>query len=88
MLVIPQTVSTLRMPVSTVRVSKWFTEHMPVIQKNPSIMDTIGDQHFVCYGEVRVPNSGTSGIFPVGVVLRNPAVEYNVAAFSKLSFAA
>ena len=25
-------------------------------------------------------------MFPVGVVLRNPAVEYNVAAFSELSF--
>ena len=35
-----------------------------------------------------VPNSGASGIFPVGVVLCNPAVEYNVAAFSELSFAA
>ena len=35
-----------------------------------------------------VPNSGASGIFPVGVVLRNPAVEYNVAAFSELSYAA
>ena len=34
-----------------------------------------------------VPNSGASVIFPVGVVLRNPAVEYNVAAFSELSFA-
>ena len=32
-------------------------------------------------------NSGASGIFPVGVVLSNPAVEYNVAAFSELSFA-
>ena len=33
-----------------------------------------------------VPNSGASGIFPVGVVLRNPAVEnsaeYSVATFS------
>ena len=26
-------------------------------------------------------------VTPVGVVLRNPAVEYNVAAFSELSFA-
>ena len=26
-----------------------------------------------------------SGIFPVGVVLHNRAVEYNVAAFSELS---
>ena len=34
------------------------------------------------------PNSGASGIFPVGVVLRNPAVEYNMAAFSELFFAA
>ena len=31
-----------------------------------------------------VPNSGASGIFLVGVVLRNPAVEYNMAAFSEL----
>ena len=31
-----------------------------------------------------VPNSGASGIFLVGVVLRNPAVEYNVAAFSEI----
>ena len=30
--------------------------------------------------------SPTQG-FPVGVVLHNPAVERNVAAFSKLSFA-
>ena len=30
----------------------------------------------------------SSGILPVGMVLRNPAVEYNVAAFSELSFAA
>ena len=30
-------------------------------------------------------NSGASGIFLVGVVLHNPAVEYNVAAFSELS---
>ena len=29
-----------------------------------------------------VPNSGASGILPVGVVLRNSAVEYNVAAVS------
>ena len=28
-----------------------------------------------------------TGIFPVGVVLRNPAVEYNMTAFSELSFA-
>ena len=29
-------------------------------------------------------NSGASGIFPVGC---NPAVEYNMAVFSELSFA-
>ena len=34
-----------------------------------------------------MPKSGASGIFPVGVVLRSPAAEYNVAAFSELSFA-
>ena len=37
---------------------------------------------------IGVPNSGASGIFPVGVVLHNQAVEYNVAAFSELSFPA
>ena len=58
------------------------------VQWNPSITVTIGTQHFVRYSEVRgVPNSGASGIFPVGVVLHNPAVEHNVAAFSELSFA-
>ena len=57
------------------------------VQWNPSITDTFGDQHFVCYSEVSQCNSGASGIFPVGVVLRNPAVEFNVAAFSELSFA-
>ena len=35
----------------------------------------------------RCPNSGASGIFPVGMVLRNPVVEYYVAAFSELFFA-
>ena len=45
-------------------------------------MDTIGTQHFVRYSEVSL----TQGL-PVGVVLRNLAVEYNVAAFSELSFA-
>ena len=30
-------------------------------------------------------NSGASSIFPVGVVLHNPAVEYDVAAFIELS---
>ena len=61
--------------------------HAKGIQWNPSITDTFGDQHFVPLYR-GVPNSGASGIFPVGVVLRIPAVEYNVAAFSELSFAA
>ena len=34
-----------------------------------------------------VHNSGASGIFPVGVVLRIRAVEYNVFMFSELYFA-
>ena len=33
-----------------------------VLQWNPSITDTVGDQSFVRY------SSGASGIFPVGVV--------------------
>ena len=39
-----------------------------------------------CLLQRDVPNSGASGIFPVGMVLCNPAVEYNMAAFSELSF--
>ena len=41
-----------------------------VIQWNPSIMDTIGNQHFVPYSEVSLTtcNSGASGIFPVSMV--------------------
>ena len=35
----------------------------------------------------RCPYPGASGIFSVGVVLLNRAVEYNVAVFSELSFA-
>ena len=56
------------------------------IQWNPSIMDTIGTQHFVRYSELSLYNSGASGTFLVSVVLRNPAVEYDVAVFSELSF--
>ena len=56
------------------------------VQWNPSITDTIETQHFIRYSEVSL-TQGLLGIFPVGVVLRNPAVEYNVAAFSELSFA-
>ena len=57
-----------------------------LIQWNPSGTDTIGTQHFFRYSEVSLTR-GASGIFPVGVVLCNPAVEYNMAAFSELSFA-
>ena len=52
-----------------------------LIQWNPSIMDIIGTQHFVRYSEVSL----TQGL-PVGMVLRNSAVEY-VVTFSELSFA-
>ena len=54
------------------------------IQWNPSITDTIGNQHLVPYSKV---SSGASSIFPVGVVLRNP-VKCNTVAFSEPSFAA
>ena len=50
-----------------------------LVRWNPPIRDTIGNQHFVPYSEL-------SGL-PVDVVLRNLAVEYNVAPFSELSFA-
>ena len=46
---------------------------------------TFGDQHFVPYSEVS--HSGASGIFPGRHGMRNPAVEYNMDAFSELSFA-
>ena len=49
------------------------------VQWNSSITDTIGNQHFVLYSEL-------SGLL-VDVLLRNLAVEYNVAPFSELSFA-
>ena len=45
----------------------------------PSVTDTIGPQYFV----QDVPNSGASGRRG----MCNLAVEYNVAAFSELSFA-
>ena len=45
-----------------------------IIQWNSSITDTIRNQHFVPYIEV-------------GVVLRNRAVEHNMAVFSELHFA-
>ena len=56
------------------------------IQWTPSILDTIGNQYFDPYRTliltlIGVPNSGASGIFLVGVVLRNQAVEHNVATF-------
>ena len=50
-------------------------------------MDTVGNQHFDP-NSGGVPNSGASGIFPIGVVLCNGAVEHNVAVFLELSFAA
>ena len=54
-----------------------------VLQWNPSIMDTIGTQYFVHYREIS-PTQGFP-VYSVGVVLHNPAVEHNVAAFSELS---
>ena len=50
-----------------------------------AIAYTIETNNFVLYSEV--PNTGASGIFPVGVVLHNWAVEYNMATFSELSLA-
>ena len=41
--------------------------------------DTIGNQHFVPYSKVSLTNTGSSGIFPVGVVCM--AVEHNMGAF-------
>ena len=55
------------------------TESLCVIQWNPSIADTIWNQPFVCYSKVSL----TSGVFLVGVVLCNQAVEHNVAMFSE-----
>ena len=52
----------------------------------PSLADTIGNKHFVPYSEVSL-TQGLLGIFLVGMVLCNRAVELNVAAFSKLSLA-
>ena len=52
------------------------------VQWKPSITETIGKQLLTL-----IVNSGASGIFPVGVVLRNCAVEHNVAVFLGLSFA-
>ena len=63
--------------------SRLFT-HESILQWIPSITDTIGTQHLVRYSEVS--QTRASGIFLVGVVLRNQAVEYNVAAFSVHSF--
>ena len=53
---------------------------------NPSIMDTIGDQHFVHYSEVSLTQGHP--VYSRRRGMRNRAVEYNVAAFSELSFAA
>ena len=52
----------------------------------PSLADTIGNKHFVPYSEVSL-TQGLLGIFLVGMVLCNRAVELNVATFSELSLA-
>ena len=44
------------------------------VQWNPSVTDTFGDQHFVRYSEVS-PTQELPVLFPVGIVLRNLAVE-------------
>ena len=56
------------------------TTKIIIIQWNPSITDTLGIFSLIA-------NSEASGIFLVGVVLHNRAVEHNVAAFSELSLA-
>ena len=58
------------------------TTKIIIIQWNPSITDTLGTNIFSL-----IANSGASGIFLVGVVLRNQDVEHNVAAFFEISFA-
>ena len=47
---------------------------------------TIGNQHFDP-NSGGVPNSGASGIIPIGVVLCNGAVEHDVAVFLELFLA-
>ena len=49
-------------------------------------MDTVDKQYFVPYSEVSVTR-GASGIFLIGVVLHNAAVEHNKAMFTELSLA-
>ena len=49
-------------------------------------MDTVDKQYFVPYSEVSVTR-GASGIFLIGVVLHNTAVEHNKAMFTELSLA-
>ena len=49
----------------------------------PLYNGTISNQHFVLSSGVSL--TWASDIFPVGMVLRNLAVEYNVAAFLELS---
>ena len=56
-------------------------EQSGCLQWNPSTTDTIGNQHFVPYSEVSTTRPGAFGIYPVGVVLRNQAIEHNVAVF-------
>ena len=52
----------------------------------PSLADTIGNKHFVPYSEVSL-TQGLLGIFLLGIVLCNRAVELNVATFSEVSLA-
>ena len=59
------------------------------VQWNPYTTDTFGDQHFVDCSEVS-PTQGLPVYFQYISVRRgmcNPAVEYNVAAYSELCFA-
>ena len=52
------------------------------LQWNPSIADTIGTNNFVLYEEMFLIQG-----LPVGLILGNRAVEYNMATFSELSLA-
>ena len=49
------------------------------ITVEPSIAETIGNQHFVSYSEVSLTQA--SSVFLVGMVLRNQTAEHNVAVY-------
>ena len=53
---------------------------------NPSVTDAIGNQNFVRYSKVSLTQR-LPIYFRYRRGMRNPVVEYNVAAFSELSFA-